>query len=292
MFARLFSLITLSVVSGFVIASTIVVSNRPLHSLATSVLEGVTTPILLLPNSQSLHFQNLKPSQALLARDADRVYWLGPLVEPELSTFQATHWVDVSLHPSVIWRPIRAWGDQNQSYTSTRDPQIWLDLENGKALVHAMAADAGTTFPDQASQINVNARNLIVRIEQLDRTLAKRFEDSARRGYAVSHDAYQYFEARYGLTSKAILSRDPHAGTSAFRVRLMADAIAKAEVSCLFSEPAISYRILKRLESEYAIPVIELDPLGFARAPGAELYLELIEAIGDGFLDCFQRGKP
>ena len=72
----------------------------------------------------------------------------------------------------------------------------------------------------------------------------------------------------------------------------MADAIAKAEVSCLFSEPALSSRILKRLESEYAIPVIELDPLGFARAPGAELYLELIEAIGDGFLDCFQRGKP
>lgn len=292
MFARFFVWITLSAFSGFVVASTIVVSNRPLHSLSTSVLEGVTIPILLLPNSQSVHFQQIKPSQALVARDADRVYWLGPLVEPELSTFQAPHWVDLSLDPNVTWRSVRTWGDPDEANASARDPHIWLDPENGKVLVQAIAADAIRIFPNHAAQIDANAQALIERIERLHRMLSSQFDAESHPGYAVSHDAYQYFEARYGLTSKAILSRDPHAGTSAFRVRLMADAIAKAEVSCLFSEPALSSRILKRLESEYAIPVIELDPLGSGQPPGAGLYLAMIKAIGDGFLDCFQRGKP
>lgn len=282
--------------SQITLANQIVASNRPLHSLVSGILEGITSPELLLPSSQSLHAQQMKPSQVLVARDATRVFWLGPEVEPDLIPFAESHWRDLSTAPDLIWRPARDWGERaattEGALEGARDPHLWLDPKNGQALVRALTAEALALFPNQRARIEGNAQRYLERLDLLERSIRSQLEITTPRGYAVSHDAFQYFEARYDLSAQAILSRDPHAGTSAFRVRVMAAAIANAQVGCLFTEPAASSRVLQRLATEYEIPVIQLDPLGSSLTTGPDLYPALLSLIADGFLDCFQSGKP
>lgn len=273
-------------------ASTVVVSNRPLHSLASAVLAGITTPELLLADSQSVHQVQIKPSQAQRVKSAARVYWFGSEVEPFLTALSGPDWRDTLADDSVQRLPQRTWDELERSADTAIDPHLWLSPANGLALVSVLERDALSLFPEQSARIRDNAAATRARITALDRRIATQLAMLPRRGFAVSHDAYQYFEASYGLASQAVLSRDPHAGTSAFRVRLMAEAIQRAEVACLFSEPALSSRVLDRLQSQYQIPVILLDPMGWSYPPGPDLYIQTLEGIHQGFVHCFQTEKP
>lgn len=292
MVIRLILIVTALLVGPLASAGEIVVSNRPLHSLVSGVLAGITTPQLLLSTSQSIHAQQMKPSQISLAREAKRVFWLGPEIEPELVPFAGPHWLDLSSVPDLLWRPLRAWGDGHDTTAHSRDPHLWLDPTNGQALVRAIATESLSFYPEQVVRIETNTHTSLRQLEQLDRSIAARLTALSPKGYAVSHDAYQYFEARYALSPYATLSREPHGGTSAFRVRIMAEGIANAQVACLFTEPALNSRVLQRLAAEYAIPVITLDPLGSTLPAGPNLYGDLLTSITDGFSDCFQTTKP
>ena len=55
----------------------VVTSIKPLHSLVSSVMEGVGTPNLLIDGAGSPHNYALKPSQAQELQNADLVFWIG-----------------------------------------------------------------------------------------------------------------------------------------------------------------------------------------------------------------------
>ena len=55
----------------------VVTSIKPVHSLVSSVMEGVGTPSLLIDGAGSPHNYALKPSQAQELQNADLVFWIG-----------------------------------------------------------------------------------------------------------------------------------------------------------------------------------------------------------------------
>lgn len=59
----------------------VVVSIKPLHSLAAAVMEGVGEPTLLIEGAASPHDYSLRPSDARALQEADLVLWAGPSVE-------------------------------------------------------------------------------------------------------------------------------------------------------------------------------------------------------------------
>ncbi len=64
--------------------SKIVVTINPIHSLVSSVTEGVAMPELLIKGAYSLHGYQFKPSDVRLLEDADVIVWLGPTMESTL----------------------------------------------------------------------------------------------------------------------------------------------------------------------------------------------------------------
>ena len=62
----------------------VVTSIKPLHSIASAVMEGVGTPQVLIDGASSPHGYALKPSQASLLQGADVVFWVGPELAPSL----------------------------------------------------------------------------------------------------------------------------------------------------------------------------------------------------------------
>jgi zinc transport system substrate-binding protein len=65
-------------------APSVVTSIKPLHSIASAVMEGVGTPYVLIDGASSPHGYALKPSQAFLLQGADVVFWVGPELAPSL----------------------------------------------------------------------------------------------------------------------------------------------------------------------------------------------------------------
>lgn len=58
-------------------APDVVVSIKPIHSLVSSVMQGVGEPHLLVQGAESPHSFSLRPSQARVLHDADAVFWVG-----------------------------------------------------------------------------------------------------------------------------------------------------------------------------------------------------------------------
>ena len=65
-------------------APSVVTSIKPIHSIASAVMEGVGTPYVLVDGASSPHGYALKPSQAFLLQGADVVFWVGPELAPSL----------------------------------------------------------------------------------------------------------------------------------------------------------------------------------------------------------------
>jgi zinc transport system substrate-binding protein len=91
------------------------------------------------------------------------------------------------------------------------DMHIWLDPANAKVLVAAIARVLGEADPDNASTYLANAGRLHEQLDELDRSLADRLATVAERPYVVFHDAYQYFEQRYGVRAVGAITINPRA---------------------------------------------------------------------------------
>ena len=59
----------------------VVTTIKPLHSLVSSVMEGVGEPSLIIEGTNNPHTFVFKPSHAELLEEADIVFWIGEDLE-------------------------------------------------------------------------------------------------------------------------------------------------------------------------------------------------------------------
>ncbi|MES0882136.1 zinc ABC transporter substrate-binding protein [Roseibium sp. SCP14] len=76
--------LSLAVTPAIAASPSVVTTIKPLHSIASAVMEGVGTPHILIDGASSPHGFALKPSQAFLLQGADAVFWIGPELAPSL----------------------------------------------------------------------------------------------------------------------------------------------------------------------------------------------------------------
>jgi zinc transport system substrate-binding protein len=76
----------------------VVVSIKPVHSLAAGVMKGVGEPTLLIKGGASPHSYSLRPSEAASLQNADVVFWIGD----ELETFLDKPLQALPKHATVV----------------------------------------------------------------------------------------------------------------------------------------------------------------------------------------------
>ena len=62
----------------------VVTSIKPIHSLASYLMQGIGSPSLIVEGSNSPHNFTLKPSHAKMLQQADLVFWVGENLETPL----------------------------------------------------------------------------------------------------------------------------------------------------------------------------------------------------------------
>ena len=200
----------------------VLASTRPIHSIVSAVMSGTAAPELLISGSASPHAYALKPSDARKLENAEIVFWVGPELEVFLQNPLRTLAASARVHalsdtPGLISLPIREGGlwdvhahdqlEKNRLGHAAMDPHFWLDPRNGAAMAHSIAEILAQADPERAELYRDNAGGFATRMAELDAQLTRRIEPARAQDYIVFHDAYQYFEARYGLSADRLGER-------------------------------------------------------------------------------------
>ena len=168
------------------------------------------------------------------------------------------------------------------------DPHVWLDPVNAKAMVHEIEEALAAADPANASAYEANAKALMSELDGLVAEITTELEPIKGRGYVVFHDAYQYFEKRFGVSAVGSITISPEVLPGAERVSELQAKVRSLEATCVFSEPQFQPKLLKTITENTNAGTGVLDPLGAAIDDGPDLYFTLIRNMAKSLKDCLQ----
>ncbi len=274
-------------------APVVLATIKPVHSIVATVMAGAGTPELLIQGAQSEHSYALKPSDAEKIARATLVFEIGPDLETYLTRPLATltHAEVVVLEhaPGVHLLPARRgglWEDGSDPDDGPTDPHIWLDPENAIAMTKAIAAALAKADPAHASLFATNRDRTVRTLMEMESGLRAELAPLRGRRYLVFHDAYHYFENRFGLATAGAVTVAPDRPVGPRRIERLRGAILAGQIECVFREPQFSPRLIDTLVEGTSARTGVLDPLGAELTPGPALYAELMRNLGASLHTC------
>lgn len=309
------AVLALTLTAGSAIAETrirVSASIVPIHGLVAAVMEGVAEPDLILPPGASPHGYALRPSGALALSRADVIFRVGPTLEaflnrPLANISKKARVVDLIDTPGMQLLPIRDneafephdhdhdhdHGDHadhdghddhekhadHDDHEGSTDLHVWLDPQNAIAIVRHVADVLSEADPTNASIYRANAVRTIRRLNELEARTDDMLASVAASPFIVFHDAYQYFENRFGLTAAGSIAINPEVAPGARQISLIRSRIAEQHIHCVLAEPQFNSDIVKALASDDHVHVGVVDPVGTTARAASDSYFEMIDRL-------------
>jgi zinc transport system substrate-binding protein len=301
-------------VSPAVAAPKVIASVVPVHGIVSAVMGETGQPELLLSGSMSEHRATFTPQQISELGKADIVFIVGQGLEAKLSQMSGSEavngkrFVELSTAPGIATLPIREGGaweahdhdhghdhdhDHGHSHEEEKaegvlsfDPHVWLDPENAKAMAAAVAAELAKADPANAAIYTSNADAFARSLDALSGEIAAELAPVKAVPYVVFHDAYQYFETRFGLSAAGSIADVSAKAPSAKRLKEVRAKIAEVKAACVFREPQYDGKVVRTVIEGTGAREGVLDPLGADIAPGAGAYQQLLGRLADDLRAC------
>jgi len=170
------------------------------------------------------------------------------------------------------------------------DPHMWLDPVNASFWLGTIAESLAQIDPDHGDTYRANAAKGQADLAALTATLETELAPLQGKPFVVFHDAYHYFEARFGTEASAAISLSDGAAPSAARLTELRHVIEDANAVCIFTEPQFNPGLVAALDGDGRLKTAALDPLGAGLTLGATLYPELIQSLAASFVECLSDG--
>lgn len=275
----------------------VVTDIAPVQSLVAMVAGETAVPPVLVPPGGSPHGAALKPSQARALQQADLVIWIGPgltpwLEKPVATLADAARELRLMEVAGTRHYALRDGDGHDHGHAhghedgETEDPHAWLDPENASLWLDAIAGALAETDPAQAQDYRARAAAARAALAALDGGIDARLAPLREVKFVTYHDAFQYFERRYGLQSAGAIAPSDATSPGPAWLAHIRDEIAEHGVKCVFSEPQFQARLVEAVAEGQEVRVVPLDPLGSALEPGAALYPALLSDMAAAMLAC------
>ena len=292
----------------------VVTSIKPLHSLTSYIMEGVGEPELIIDGVASPHNFQIKPSHAKMLQNADLVIWIGDDLESFLPTALKSipkdavvfELLDQSGLKKLKFREKNIFEghddhghdehakkeddhddhghDDHGHGHGSFDPHIWLDPANAKVIVKKITNQLSKIDKDNASKYKANSKKVIKDLDGLIKEVKNEINKDA--SFVVFHDAYQYFEKRFGLSVIGALTVNPDVMPGAEQLSEIREVIEHEKAKCIFSEPQFNPNIINSIASDTGVKTGVLDPLGANIDKGKNMYFDLIKDMSNSLKDC------
>jgi zinc transport system substrate-binding protein len=301
----------------------VVTDIPPVHSLVARVMEGAGEPVLILPPGASPHGYAMRPSEAAALSGARVVFWIGEELTPWLRRAvealapdaASLELLDVEGTLLLAYREGtsfthhaqtgeehergRTGGEREHGTESderdqangehvhgARDAHAWLDPENARIWLDAIATELAKIDPANADIYTRNAEQGRIEIDALVLELTGMLAPVRHRPFIVFHDGYHYFEHRFGVEASGAISLGDASSPSPARIAEIRETLRRLDACCVFAERQFPSDLIETVVEDTPARTATLDPLGVAQTPGPALYPELMRALARDLRGC------
>lgn len=291
----------------------VVATIKPIHSIVAAVMDGVAEPMLLIDGAASPHTFSLKPSDARALAAARVVLRVSDGIEPFMSKVvkslpKTVQVVVLEKTPGLNLHKVRSGGTfedhdhgasgkkghghrHGHSHSHSKaavDGHIWLDPANVARIATHLADILSKAHPAGAERFKANAEAFAREMTTLTTELEAKTKPLADRPFIVFHDAYQYFERRFGMEATGSVTVSPDLAPSAKRLTALRAKIRKLKAACVFAEPQFEPRLVATITENTTAKRGVLDPLGASIPAGPNHYAALLRNMAADFAECLK----
>ncbi len=302
--SRLFPVFVVFVTSLFIAGTAqadvkVLTSIKPLQLIAAAVQDGVAVPEVLLPPGASPHNFALRPSDVRRVQSVDLLYWIGPDMETFLPRVLKNRTATTVAVQDLPGMQLRRFAEDSHSHADedehdhdhrpgSVDAHLWLSTVNARVIAARMASDLASADPANAARYQSNAKAFAARLDALDARLKTRLAGIGDKPYFVFHEAFDYFEAAYGLKHAGVFSVAAEVQPGAQHVAAMRTRLQEVGKTCVFSEPPLRPRLAETLVAGLPVKLAELDALGGYTPATAQGYEQVLEKLGNDLAGCLE----
>ena len=157
------------------------------------------------------------------------------------------------------------------------DPHVWLNPQNMAAIGQTIATRLAEVDPESAKTTAANAATLSDSMATLDGEYSTGLAACERTDMVVSHEAFGYLAAAYGLTQVGISGLSPEAEPSPARMREVADLVSREGITTIYYETLVDPKVAQTIADETGASAVVLDPLEGLAADSTADYVSVMQ---------------
>ena len=247
---------------------TVVAAFYPLAYAAGRIGGDRINVIGLTPPGGEPHDLELSAAQVAQIASADLVLYVKgyqPAVDEAVAQQAADHSLDVSADLALL--PAASAADD-----SATDPHVWLNPLNMAAIGSAVASRLSTVDPANTKAFTANDQSLTASMDTLNDTYVAGLANCRSTQMVVSHEAFAYLGAAYGLRQVGISGLSPDAEPSPSRIKDVAEIVAREGISTIYYETLVDPKVARTLADETGAVTAVLDPIEGLMADSTQTY--------------------
>jgi ABC-type Zn uptake system ZnuABC Zn-binding protein ZnuA len=284
----------------------VVVTTPPLADVVRQVAgDGAEVHQLLQPNSDP-HEYEPRPDDVKATASAKVVFESGNGLDhwmEEIVAESGSGATEIAIAPDHTPHKVpgeHAEGGEEEGdehVESEFDPHWWHDPRNVQAAVAVIRDELTRVAPANAATYTRNAGDYLAKLRTLDEGIQRCMDQvpAGERKLVTSHDAFNSFAERYGITvvGAVIPSQSSQGQASAGEIAELADVVRREGVKAVFPESSINPELARTLARETGARAgneLYGDTLGPAGSAG-DTYLKMELANADAMVKGFSGGS-
>ena len=140
----------------------------------------------------------------------------------------------------------------------SQNPHLWMDPQNAKHYVGQIRDALIRIDPQHTSDYRVNARRYNAELDVLTKSIAQQYAlvPAERRYMIVFHNAWQYYNDRFGITTLGFIEQNPGQDPNPQQIGGLIDLAKKHHVNAIFSEPEYSPKLAQQIARDAGIKIV------------------------------------
>jgi len=160
------------------------------------------------------------------------------------------------------------------------NPHLWMDPQFAKHYVDKIRDALIEVDPKDAEAFKSNAARYNARLDKLTAGIQKQINTlpPSHRYMIVFHNAWQYYNDRFGITTLGFVERNPGQEPNPQQIAQLIDLAKQHGVHAVFSEPEYSPKLLNSIAQGASISVVEnLYDDSIGNDPRVSNYISMLE---------------
>jgi len=263
----------------------VVITLFPLYDFVKNIGGDFVDVSLLLPPGVEAHSFEPKPSDIVRINESDLLVYTGKFMEPWVEdvikgvTNKNVQTVDTSVGIDLMTLT-----EGMPDEADGLDPHIWLDFDNDKKMIHAIASALIAKDPLHTEYYRSREEDYMEKFMVLDHEYKSSLENCATKEVVYGgHYAFGYLAHRYNLGYLAAQGLAPDAEPTPRDLIKLVDQVKKNNIKYVFYEELTSPKIAETIANETNAKMLLLNA-------GHNVSKEDIEG-GVSFLDIMEENR-